>query len=399
MKPIDLKYVIGVTVCAIPLLDRVFGAPGQYYHIADITIMCVALFLMPYVASVKKSTMVWILIFMFFAFTTLLGGTTVTVLSVRQFLSLLLAGVYVFSIITIARKTGVAFLMKWIVIISMVNSVFTILIGIFPNILQSLVFEISEHGRSLGGEKLPFVRNIGFFNHYGYGAAFLLLALGSTLFLSAGRIGRREVLVFIVILSSFVVTQSRAIWIAALLLISLMILFLPDLQGAQYRRIVWLRKALFILLAFASLPIMNVAFDLLVAMKSATFYNRIAAIFVGLDLFATNPLLGAGYGAYFAIEESGAALHNMYITVLYSTGLMGIIPFVLLMFLPLYKLHRKSFRAWGMITFLPILLVLSASSGLSFYSLWLAIGCVIAVGEAVAEAPPDVTLSSFGKSR
>jgi len=60
----------------------------------------------------------------------------------------------------------------------------------------------------------------------------------------------------------------------------------------------------------------------------------------GLDMFKSNPIFGGGYGNFANTSEGHHVAHNSYIHTLAETGLLGYIPFFLIIYLTIVQLRR-----------------------------------------------------------
>jgi O-antigen ligase len=368
----------GLILCGVPILDTAFAAQGKSLRLAEAAIVGVGALVVPYVLRIDKWIMTWVVFLIVLCSLFMVGEfESDSGFASRQALSLLACGIYVLEIYFISKALGLSFLLKCIIILAILNGLLTLVVGFFPGHFGFLVSNISETGRSIGEIKLPFVRNVGLFNHYGYSAAYMLLAAGSNLLLSRGRFKAKTMLVFFIIISSAIVTQSRATWVSVLLFTVLCFFYLPEFRGKMNPRYLMARKTVLCAILLLSVPVFYRVFMILVEIKRTTFFARIDQFALGLNLFYENAFFGSGYGKYYEFA-TGSPIHNMFVTVLYSTGAVGFSVFIVMLLMPLALLRRGCMRAWGVTVLLPISLVLSASSGLSYYSFWLAIGCLLA---------------------
>lgn len=122
--------------------------------------------------------------------------------------------------------------------------------------------------------------------------------------------------------------------------------------------------------------------------------GRGAVISAGLETFRKNPLIGIGYcgffenyGVYFPhASEKKYDAHNMYITVLADSGLLGFLPFISIFLYPLFvsfKVLRRRNEASGS-TYSKSVATISICSVLSFMIMGFAAGGIFNMTFVVA---------------
>ena len=294
--------------------------------------------------------------------------------AVHQAVSLLFAGLYLMLVASMKSLQQVFFLFKAVLIAAVVNAVITIIAGKFPSILDGLVYKHSLFGRDMLGFSLPFVRNAGLLNHYGYNAAFQITALFLLLILmELGEIKRSlGIIIALVEFFALLVTQSRATWLAFFVFASFtLVRYMINAKSVKKMAYIGVFIALIAVTTYMFLP----AFEWLINIKARSFYERIDQYREGIEYFLDSPIFGSGFGVYFATSPDHV-LHNGWITILYSTGLVGISIFLIVWTLPLFRVKMFETRMRVVSLILPIAVIISASSGLSYYSVWLALGIV-----------------------
>lgn len=202
-------------------------------------------------------------------------------------------------------------------------------------------------GRSIGGIDLPGFRASGLFQGLGPFVVWLLLAfslisLGWTAVNS--RVGWAiRFLSLSVLMGGLVVSQTRGGWIAFLFLV--VGLVLSDWWRKLNQSVVF---GLYITVVFSmwgATTILGSDFaDVaapLVDMHPRSFYTRLSAYSMALRMVGESPLFGYGvraFGVEFANEFGKFKLvHNTFLSVLVAYGLVGLLPFLGLLFGALWR--------------------------------------------------------------
>ena len=358
---------LAILLAGVPILDRFLVALNQQaftQRLADVVVTLIITYLIfcrKFV--VGKHNLGIVTIIAVFAFMFFLRDTTI--LSFRQSVAILLMGLYFLAIVEVARLGEVYHLAKAIVLICAFNSILTILIGFFPEPLDFLISERTLTGRSIAGFKMPFVRNAGLFNHYGYAATYMAASvLMSVLLVRAGKLSTLAFYSFLIlILLTVVVMQSRSSLLSVGLLVVATISLRLNISLKQLSLIALIVLSIF----FNEILIL---WETLISIKESTFQGRLDQIDIGLNIFLSDPVFGGGYSAYFEYSN-GHVLHNMLINIISSVGLLGLLVFILINLWSVSGARMSGLFSYAVVTFSAIHLILSATSGLSFYSLWM----------------------------
>ena len=379
------QYIVGFLLAILPFLDRTLSElilGTRAISIADM--MIPPLFigaLIEFRNGYPKRLLSFLFLIVLLSGLFILGETREgpQYISIRQGISILLAGAYAAAVALYIGKFGYRTLFRLIIALALFNSILTILAGFYPDLFSDFLYRVTEAGRSFAGIRLPFVRNSGLFGHYGYHGAYILLAIAALYILKSDQAIEWRFPWLIVLLMAIVVTQSRATWISTVILFFGLLVLKPyvPLSGVHRMRHMW-TILLMICVPFLALFAMNLV-EYLVEARERTFYSRLSSFEDALHLFLDSPILGKGYGAYYIAEQTHV-LHNMTITVAYSTGVVGLALFMLLLFRPLFWSMPASTRAVLVSLMLSVYVLLNASSGLSYYSLWLNVGVVMGFG-------------------
>jgi len=299
--------------------------------------------------------------------------TEITEASLRQAVSLCLSIVYVFLIVACIERCGLIRFGKFVIWLSGLNCFFIVLTGFFPEVFSFLLSNFSQEGREVLGYKLPFIRNAGFYNHYAYFGVSLLGALLVFEYMrKVSEVGKvHYFLYWILSYSAVIVSQSRVVLIG--------LLFVHLLLFSYKVKISFVYKLTSIL---ALLIIFNIEifemWNMLIEIKKGTFDQRLDQINIGFNIFAENPIFGSGYSS-FSEENPDQVLHNIFFNILSSIGLVGLSFFILMNLSLLYIQKYRYERHIVAIFLFGMYIILSGSSGLSFYSLWQVVAIAIAI--------------------
>jgi|GEM_PF-2920097 len=247
-------------------------------------------------------------------------------------------------------------------------ALFTTICGVFD--INPLGAHTSRNPRTFWGISMPTKRAIGVSMSYGeYGIIInsilplLLMAVWKKRFI----VRRLWALAGIpILLSALVIGQSRNSWLATIFSLSffflLMLSQLPHytLRGASFCFI--LGAVFLVSTCFPS--VLSFAFQGFALGKHArTFENRLQVDELTIDLFSQNWVLGAGHAEISKQIATGMALevnvHNGYLDQLAATGVIGFVPFILLISIALFlliKIARTGSPSWR-----PYALCLAAS--------------------------------------
>jgi len=374
----DTKFVIWI-LSLIPIFDRIFVMFNDQYitqRLADILVILIASYIL--IKSrflIRKDIGVFIILI--FGIGILFFIRDSSLLSIRQSISIGLSAIYVYSIVLVMRlssqQQAYIYFARAIVLISFLNSILIILVGLYPAIFSSVVGEISMSGRTVLDYRLPFVRNAGLFNHYGYYGAFLITSLLMLFFLRTYKIIGivKGFLIHTALFSAAIVSQSRVVVMVYTSCLLLMILINLGIR-LKYLILIGFVTAVFFVNDILSL------WDFIVSIKQNSFDSRMDQISMGLNIFSENILLGGGYSEYFK-NADGHVLHNMPMTLISSIGLIGMMLFIVVNVTPIFRNHRHPMFAISLVAFVSVHMILMASSGLSFYSFWMFIGLYYAI--------------------
>jgi hypothetical protein len=304
----------------------------------------------------------------------------------RQAISLALSGSYVLAIVFIARGCGMGSFTRPLLWIATINGGATILAGLFPNALGFLATRLhpESHSRAIWGIALPFRRTAGFFHGYEYNAIYLYAGMACALGYHARSPRLRYPAAVAVMVAGGIVTQSRSTWIGIILFAFCWAYYAPMLRPGGMARSAFARAALLTAAAAAAVPLFYLL-RAFIGMNEKTYLARLYLSRLALEMVQDTPLLGRGYGSFASTGEK--VVHNMFILVLYGTGLVGLLILMIVVFAPFVWVGRTRDRAWAWALAAPTMFAASTASALSFYSLWLVIGLVLAAPVASHVAP------------
>ncbi len=195
----------------------------------------------------------------------------------------------------------------------------------------------------------------------------------------------RYIVATVVMVAGGVVTQSRSTWIGLILFAFCWAYYAPMLRPDGPARTAFSRAALLAVAAVLAAAPLFYLFRTFIVMHEKTYLARIYLSRLALEMVQDAPLLGRGYGSF--AGEAGKVVHNMFILVLYGTGLVGLLLFLVVVFVPFLWVRGSRDRAWAWALGVPTMFSASTASALSFYSLWLVIGLVLAAPVASHVAP------------
>jgi O-antigen ligase len=207
---------------------------------------------------------------------------------------------------------------------------------VFPRYIVDPNYIIANAGRSVG----PSLEPVG----YGVGLVFCLLLATHLFFRLPGSLSLPKGLAFTAICATpvaIVFTYTRAIWIGVI--ISLLILFIWYPRGRRmFGAVLVLLFIGFVLIQ--TIHISKTEGSTQDVVKRDTIYVRISMAKAGLKMFLDAPFVGVGYlqagtkvTPYFeAVETSvvpreGFLIHNTFINILAELGIIGFVPFVLIL--------------------------------------------------------------------
>ena len=308
--------------------------------------------------------------------------------SLKEPLALIKMVLYVLSIACLARNPNLFMrFLKFIVYLAVFNAIIVLLVGFYVLDLDLMVWGKSEAGRSVMGHRLPFRRTSGLFNHHGYFGMYLVLAMSIVLYFRDKF--RSSRLLLALLLGAAMVSQSRGMWLAVILLLGCYGLF----WLGNKPRLAWILISSMLILLVAALPFLydlaTSAYDTLVSIKSNTVNMRLKAFSLALRLVGDVEIAGAGFRAWGATENPHV-LHNMYLAVLLGAGVLSLFVLLVLLSLPvLFQMfYRRQYVAFSVTAWLPCLLIVNFVSGLSYYSLWCVMG--ILLGLCVLPGPGEL---------
>lgn len=201
--------------------------------------------------------------------------------------------------------------------------------------------------------------------------------------------------------------------------------FIMAMYYSRFNLLLWLTGPLLI----GTLVVFGVGFDNAIKKLNSRTYNliynndkflqtdfsyltRVAILHKGLALYTNNPISGIGLNSFSATTakidynfEGGeliahndkffqtASAHNSYLSILVETGLLGFIPFIALLTIPLVKLYRnfigKSRNAIGLailVGYSSMLIHMYFISGILNVFAWFMIGLVCVYNSQVSNA-------------
>lgn len=242
--------------------------------------------------------------------------------------------------------------------------------------------------RTVAGYSFPFVRTAGVYGTYGQFGMLLLSALpiGFSLLMDyRARIRKLLVAVAIsIVFLGMLLSQTRGIWIAAFVVSA----FYGGQILARHVSVHTLLGFLISLVLVTIVPIIWIGKSL-ISIEPATVYERLEVYVFSIRVVTTHPLIGVGYGGFRPIAEVvgiDIAVHNIVLEVLTTTGLLGAVPFgVLLLRLTrravwLFNRHTTDplVRAAPFAT-LGVLLQAQLFQGLYAYELWITLGLLTGI--------------------
>jgi O-antigen ligase len=170
----------------------------------------------------------------------------------------------------------------------------------------------------------------------------------------------------IILFLALMITQSRNSWLATLIVIIFLIIFIicrrsnPYLKGAT---IFWGISTVIIVMVFLSNAFLFVYEGFALGKHASTFVNRLNTNTVAYEVFLEHWLFGAGHNKVSEQIENqlglNVVIHNGYLDQLASTGIFGFLPFILLLFLSFSILIKISLT--GSTFWRPYALCLAAS--------------------------------------
>jgi hypothetical protein len=364
-------------IVLIPVLDRIFLAYKEDYvtqRLADILIIFLTLYVL-----LKDNrwhildkglftvlTSILLLSLLFFA-------TDLSQISARQSISLILSAMYVYLVVFISSKYSLNKFIKYSLWVFFLNCVVVIVVGIFPDIFSFLVMKMSNYGRNVLGYQLPFVRNAGLFNHYGYFAVGLLASLFMLEY--ARQMNRIKLPVYVLYWATcyvaVIVSQSRAALIGLIFTSTILFIYKVKISN-MYKFLI----VIFLLVLFFD-DLLSL-WNSFVNIKAATFDQRLYQINIGLSILEKSPFFGGGYSVYFQ-ENDVHVLHNMFVNILSSVGIVGFVVFIFMNASLIFMNKSNNMKFIAAIFLSGSHLVLLASSGLSFYTFWLVVAIAISV--------------------
>jgi len=227
-------------------------------------------------------------------------------------------------------------LYKYVTIPILLNALIIILNGI--GITWITFGEDVGYSRHIGSFLIPFKRNAGLFDHYAAcGMWFYLIVPFYVLNLFIkNNIIRSTILVSIFYMAIFI-TQSRSTWVAGIVIFILagVLLNITQIRKSFYTKLVSFFLSISVVLCIL---IIKDFVNELIKMKELTALERLDQALFAFELFESNPLFGVGYGTFENLY--GVSLHIAPMNILYSTGLMGIIPFLLLITTVVYNILK-----------------------------------------------------------
>jgi hypothetical protein len=299
-------------------------------------------------------------------------------LGLRQAAVLCLAGLYVSSVVIVVRAAGLKFCLQALVALATLNAIIIILAGLFPNQLGVLSARLHVVSRKVSSFKLPFRRNAGLMSTYAYSALYTLAGLASARYLRHAEPRQWYSAASALLVVSAFVTQSRSTWLAVILYAAVAVYCGPVTRGVA-EAVSGRRRVGFGLLAVTLAVPAGAGLMALVRMVPATVYARLYQYRVAWELFTSSPIAGTGYHAFLNAHRDHV-VHNMFLTVLYSTGCLGLAAMAAVIGLPYVSAPQGRPRAWALSVGVPSLAVVSGASGLSYYSGWLVLGLMLAMG-------------------
>lgn len=235
--------------------------------------------------------------------------------------------------------------------------VWALLIGLFLSILIALSFKI---GKFYEKSALQYGESYARFGGLGQGttnyfAAFVvgIIPLCCVKFFNSRRIFTKIVtLGFIsLFLVGFILTYSRGGFIAFSFLITLTIFrFRGELKKLASKKMILSMSFLviaffvcFVVLKAHSEHSISVYIERIQTLASPTTHDRSMSSrfeysWLALKVFLDHPLLGVGMRNFDRLNPFGGLVHNTYLEVLTATGLLGFIPFLIILYLTWKKL-------------------------------------------------------------
>lgn len=363
---VSLSGILVWSVALVPLMDRLAGR----IRLAESLI--VFSFLIISQGGISKRAFIPAGIICLLAVSVLVSERSLFDESPRQFISLLLSASFFYLVCNLNTPKPMKKFFVALVLIGTFNSLILIFSSAAPDVFSFLVWETSEAGRKVAGVRLPFVRSAGMFNHYAYNAGFTI----ASLFAATRLIKDRYPLILvkpmiIIMLFGLIFSQSRLSWIVVALYAAFILVYLQH-HSLGIKKI--LIRAFLLAILCAVVVNLFAIIHTLVSVKTNTVYARLDQIAVGLQIFLESPVLGSGYQSYFSNNPSHV-MHNGLVIILYSGGIIGMLLFLVIVFIPvLASLRRQHLRTEVLFLTCGGIFVMMASSGVSFYSIWLLFG-------------------------
>ncbi|MBI4797043.1 MAG: O-antigen ligase family protein [Deltaproteobacteria bacterium] len=234
-------------------------------------------------------------------------------------------------------------------------AMFTIICAVFH--INPLGAHQTDVAREFYGTAMPYGRTIGVLKSYGEYGLIINAAL-PLLLIAAWRKGfmvsRLLALISIgILLFALIITQSRNSWVATLMVMFFMSVFLAfRTRAAVWKILLILGGFLIIIIAvgWMSHRLERVYQGFALGKTSYhTFEGRLRMDSLAWHIFQAHPLFGVGHEEVTRqvtkLFGAETALHNGYLDQLASNGLFGFIPFLTLMlltFFTLFKMARKA---------------------------------------------------------
>lgn len=293
----------------------------------------------------RSSTFVLVLLFLLFISAILSLITAKNMVSTLRRVVTAVGGILLFGIVMSVLNDIQKFKTTLVVLIISVTfvSIITILNGmnittqIFPLTIGKIR---ANHPMPIAGYELPFLRNIGVIHGQGTYGIWVFSALPLLFVISFNQdikllILKSRILFFILLLIVFVgivISQSRNVWLGAVITFNLTIFFLLMKRFQSYSKIALIGITILMLILGSSTLISIVRY------YANTYYSNIEGRILGYEfalfLFTQSPLTGVGDEVFEKLfiyaGRRNSALHNTFLQFLVTKGLLGFIPFTLL---------------------------------------------------------------------
>jgi O-antigen ligase len=176
-----------------------------------------------------------------------------------------------------------------------------------------------------------------------------ILATFTILFLVA-----KKYFTSLVLIITLALTFSRASYL------SLMTTLVPLVTNKKYLKFLWVVPLLALVVYFSPKPF-GEGVNLF---RTYSIFSRVESVNNGIQLFLERPLSGMGFGALTSIEGAKVSVDNSYVYLLASSGLLGLLSFVSVLFAILKATKKDTY-----LLLLPILI--HALFNNSFFYIWI----------------------------